>query len=431
MGISSVLNNKEKIIERIIEETGISRDKLDEMIKKKIEEYGGLLTEAGAAFSIARELGVKIEIKQEKEEWTDISKVNEDLGFVNIAGIVKAVTLVKEFDRDGGKGKVVRILVADSSGEIWVVLWNQDAELVEAGKIGPGTIIGVKNGTIRKNLAGELEINVGMRGRVIINPNIDKELPEIEKPKRISELREGMENISIYGKVLAIFPKREFSSGDRTGKVASIIVSDGTEARVVLWGDLADMADKLSIGDIVKIENAYTKENNGKLEIHLNWKSRLVLNPQDAPDLDNISVRKIIRKKISELKPSEFVEVRGVVVHIYPPNIINICPVCGEIVEDICPEHGTSKKTIILNMEIDDGTDVIRGVMFRELAERFLGIKEVTDEEIREGMDRRLGDELVFEGNVKENKLFDRNELHVKSFSQVDLNQEIEMLRGD
>ncbi len=430
--ISSILDNKDMIIERIVKEKGIPREQIEEMIKKRIDEYGGLLTEAGAAFSIARELGVKLELPEIGEEWIDIGKLSEEMGFANIAGVVKAISPVREWEKEGRSGKLARILLADSTGEIWVILWNQDAELVENRKINLGDIIGIKNGNIRRALNGDLEISLGLRGRVIINPNVDKEFPEIQGSRKIGELKDGMDSVSVFGKVLQVFPVKEFTDGERKGKVASLIISDGDEIRVVLWGDNADLVSKINVGDIVKVENAYTKTNNDRLELHVGWKSRVLVNPEDSPDLSNINAKTetIKRKTINNLKSGELVEIRGTVVQVYPPTIITVCPECGEIVDEICPEHGQSRKTLILNLEIDDGTGVLRGVMFRKTAEDFLGVSEVSRESIDEKINDVLGEEMVFRGVVKENQIFDRLELHIREFEALDLTQEIEMIMG-
>ncbi len=426
--VSSILQNKDYIMDRIIQETGMTREELEKRIKEKIEMYGGLLTEAGAAFSIAKELGITLDIPTSSDEYTEISKINEDLGFVNIAGIVKAVSPVKNWEKDDRSGKIARILVADNTGEIWVVLWNDDAELVELGKIKPGTVIAVKNAIIKKRLDGSLELSPGMRGRIIIEPKIEKELPEIPKPKRISELSPG-ETATVYGRITRKFQKKEFETNGRKGIMASMLISDGTQIRVVLWGDHSKILDSANVGDIVKIENGLVKENiNGNLEIHANWASRVLLNPEDSPDLSQVPT--VPRKTISSLKPGEFVEIRGTVVQIYPPTVIKVCPVCGKVVDDVCPEHGKSKKTIILNIEIDDGTGVIRGVLFRDIAERFLGIEDLDSDNIEEKIDSVLGKEFLFIGNISENDVFDRIELTVRDFSEPNLDREIQNAKG-
>ena len=424
---SSPLQNKDYIVDRIVQETGMSREELEKRIEEKIAAYSGLLTEAGAAFSIAKELGVDVDLPVLKEEYTDIGDIKEDLGFVNVTGIVKAVSNIREWKKDDREGKLVRLLLVDKTGEIWVILWNDDAELVEKGKIKIGTILGIKNAMVKTRLNGKLELNIGMRSRIIIDPKVDKEFPQVGETSSISDISEG--KATVYGKVMEKYQKREFESNGRSGKVSSLLISDGSKVRVVLWGDQADLIDSIKLGDTIKVENGTVKRVNDKYEIHVNWDSRVLINPDDAPDLTGVVIE-TKRTHINELKPGETAEIRGTVVNVFPPTIIKICPVCGRVVEDVCPEHGKSKKTIILNIEIDDGTGVIRGVLFRDMAERFLGINDVESDNIDEKVSSALGKELIFYGNVEENKVFERLEMRIRRFEEPDLNQEIQIIRG-
>ncbi len=429
--ISSILDNKEEIIKKITEKTGLPREEIERRIKEKVEEYGGLLTESGAAFAIARELGVQIGAEEQTSVWEDIGKLSEDLGFASVVGVVKAISSTRSWEKEGSSGKVVRMLLADKTGETWVALWNQDAELVEKGQIKVGDIIGIKNGLVRKNIKGEIELSVGMRSRVIIDPKTDKEFPEVGETKSISELKAGDQNVSVFGRVIQVFPRKTFTTGDRTGEIGSMIITDGKAIRVVLWGENAKLVDDIYPGTVVKVENGSVKENNGNLEIHVGWSGRVLIDPDDAPELPELKNGEYERKAISDIEPGDFVEVRGLVAKVYPPTKIRVCPVCGAVVEDICPEHGEGKDTIILNIEIDDGTGVIRGVLFRNLAERFLGLSEITDEEISRGIDKVYGEELIFGGQAKNNELFDRKELHIRYFRPPDIDEEIKRLRGE
>jgi len=57
--------------------------------------------------------------------------------------------------------------------------------------------------------------------------------------------------------------------GDATGIV-----------RVVIWGSQADQVSELKEDMVVKIHNGYVKNNNERKEVHLNDKSKLIMNPE-------------------------------------------------------------------------------------------------------------------------------------------------------
>ncbi len=415
----NILDNKEKIVEKIVSEKGLTKDEIEERIREKVKEYGGLLTEAGAAFSIAKELGVKIDVQTSNNNWVRIKDLKEELGFASVSGVVKMISKVKDWTSGEKSGKVVSLIIDDGTGDIRVTLWNQDAELVNSGKIKLGDIIGIKNAIIKKG-QNRLELSVGMRGRVILNPNVEFEIPSLkENIVKINELSADMDGVSVYGRVIRKFEKTTFKREDGSeGKMASIILGDGTaNARLVLWGANADYVNEISIGDLIKVENANVKDNQGKIELHLGWKGRIIRNPKDHPDISEL----FNKEQIDKLKDGDTAVIRATVVKIYPPTQITICPVCGAIVDELCPEHNQGRKTYIVNAELDDGTGVIRGVMFRRIAEKFIG----------ENLDNRLGEELMFYGKVKMNDLFDRKEFIVQDFEYPNPEEEIRGENGD
>jgi len=77
--VAEILDNADEIIKKIIEK-GMPEPELMEKIKAKQEEYGGLLTEAGAAYSIAREMGIEFE----EEKQIKIKELTDGLNNVNL-----------------------------------------------------------------------------------------------------------------------------------------------------------------------------------------------------------------------------------------------------------------------------------------------------------------------------------------------------------
>jgi replication factor A1 len=104
-----------------------------------------------------------------------------------------------------------------------------------------------------------LEVNVGRGGNV---EHVEKEVPVNLKPHKISEIKAGMNDLNVLGKVLDIGKVRTFARKDgKTGKVANITIGDETgKIRVTLWDSKAE-SPGVNAGDIVEIMNAYAREN--------------------------------------------------------------------------------------------------------------------------------------------------------------------------
>jgi replication factor A1 len=70
-------------------------------------------------------------------------------------------------------------------------------------------------------------------------------LMNLPKKLKINEIKEGMRNVEVVGKVTKVFDVREFTVGEREGKVGSLFIGDETGTiRVTLWGVMADNVKK-------------------------------------------------------------------------------------------------------------------------------------------------------------------------------------------
>ena len=100
-----------------------------------------------------------------------------------------------------------------------------------------------------------------------------------ERRVNIKEIAKGSSFVNILGRVTAIYGVNKFNRNGNEGKVASIVVADETgSVRVAIWDDKIISVlenNKLNEGDIVKLGNGYSKDNNGRIELHLGNKSIL------------------------------------------------------------------------------------------------------------------------------------------------------------
>ncbi len=262
----------------------------------------------------------------------------------------------------------------------------------------------------------------------------------------IKNVVSGMNSATITGKIENIYGPREFETDDGKGKVANLILRDQTgKIRFSLWNKEVEALieeERIGIGDTIKIENGYVKEDNrGQPEIRLG-RSGKVKEPEEELDVEIQSSESGSdgqgRVKIRDLVPGQNGEIRGTVVNIFSKKpFYKTCPECEERVEgDECEECGEVKINMALSVVVDDGSGSIRCVFFRDQAEKFLGIEtdeawEMTEcgekmEEFTGRCDEMLGDEIVVEGRVKMNDFFGMPELLVNSMKDVDIKEEIQ-----
>jgi len=108
---------------------------------------------------------------------------------------------------------------------------------------------------------------------------------KIEYEKRreevpISHLIAGVNDVSIFGMVLDIYPPKSFKRRDGSeGKILKLKIGDGSgEVPVIFWNEKADLIlnEKLKIGDVIKVMHGYVKPGlYSKLEVHVGTKGKI------------------------------------------------------------------------------------------------------------------------------------------------------------
>ncbi|MFH0936357.1 MAG: OB-fold nucleic acid binding domain-containing protein [Candidatus Woesearchaeota archaeon] len=264
---------------------------------------------------------------------------------------------------------------------------------------------------------------------------------DLEQRKiRINKLNFGMRSVDVVGKVIKIYGVREFKKENREGKVANFLIGDETGViRVVLW-DVNHIKEiennNLKENDIVKIKHGYVRDNNSFKELHVGNQGGLFINPEKEFIGEIKKTGDFERKEIKDLKFGENnVTIFGTIVQIFEPRFYNICELCGKKVrleneKNICNEHGLVKGKFapVLNLILDDGSDSIRVVSFREQVEKILKLNEDSilefkykPEKFDETKTNLLGEQVVINGRVTRNEMFDRLEFTAQRVLDVDV----------
>jgi replication factor A1 len=165
---------------------------------------------------------------------------------VTIAGRVIIVYPTKTFTRpQKTEGKVAHLLVADESGKLNIVLWDDKTSFVENGIIKQGQIIRILHGYVREGFNGKLEVHVGSRGNIQISPPTvgDREYPSIAHfVQRVKDLTKPSEETIVEGIVDRMHSVSTFERSDGTlGKVRRLVLRDETgQIPLVLWNNKVD-----------------------------------------------------------------------------------------------------------------------------------------------------------------------------------------------
>jgi ssDNA-binding replication factor A large subunit len=252
---------------------------------------------------------------------------------------------------------------------------------------------------------------------------------------QIKNIYTGMRDVETIGRVILLNDVREFQTESRSGRIGSFVLGDETGTiRVVCWGNQCDKMQSMAQNCIVKIKGGYVRENNGTKEVHLNDRSLLMINPKGESVGEVAYSAQAKRKTIVELQENENnVQILGTIVQAFEPKYYEVCPTCGKRVKMegngfVCDHHSSviPSYAYVLNVFLDDGTENIRVVFFRDQVDRLLnksreimlGLRE-KPEEFEAIKTDLLGNIIKVNGRVVRNQMFDRIELIASS---VDIN---------
>lgn len=253
---------------------------------------------------------------------------------------------------------------------------------------------------------------------------------------KIEELLPGMRKVNIVGKVINIFSVRSFTTKKgEPGKVANLIVADDTSnVKVVLWDTHhISMIERGEIAkdSVIEILNGSMRDN----EVHLGSFSDLKIS---SFVFDNVMSEKIAREKtIIDFRISDSTMVRAFIVQAFEPRFFHVCPNCRKRAVSgaegfLCEEHGKviPEKRALMNLVLDDGTETIRSVVFSD-ALQSLGLNNLEDAEaVMTQINSLLGKELMFFGNVRNNKFFNNMEFIIDEVKQINLDEIIGKLEA-
>lgn len=273
--IERMEENYLRILEKIAEVSGLSREEVERRVEAKRAKLSGLISYEGASQVVAAELGVNFENEKLK-----IDELLPGMRKVNTLGKIINLFPVRTFTtQKGDEGKVLNLVLADDTSNIKVVLWDTNhISLFEDESINNGDVIEISNASMRDN-----EIHLGSFSEVkkskevLENVQTEKKVRE----KRISDFKIG-DSVSVRAYVVQSFEPRFFEVNKDTGRkiteeerqsgvkpekraLINIVLDDGTESiRAVLFHErlkdigLSDLEDTDKI--ILQREDLLGKE---------------------------------------------------------------------------------------------------------------------------------------------------------------------------
>ncbi len=260
-----------------------------------------------------------------------------------------------------------------------------------------------------------------------LNINFDKQVI------KISQMVPGMRKINLIGKIIEMFPVREYHKNGRSGRIGSFILADDTSnIRTVLWDEShIDLIAKGDIGQdsVVEINNASVR--NG--ELHLGSFSEIKISKKIV---ENLVVEKpVLKKPIIDFNVNDNISARAFIVQMFEPRFFEVCSECRKKINELkeCAEHGkvVPERRALLSFVIDDGSDSIRATIFSEVLDKIFSKEELENSELfAVKKNDFLGKEVLVSGQVRRNSMYNVNDFIVSGIDEIDLSELIEELEG-
>lgn len=290
----TVLTEFDELLKKLKEQRPeVTQEQIDQMIQEKKEKIGaGYLTDQGALFLIASDLGVTL-TEQPK---TEVGLKDLPIGAKEITVQTRVMNLSqpKEFSRkDGGTFLLRTMTVYDGDTTGNVKLWDEKANLPGVDQLKPGDLIKIIKAYVKADRDGTPSINVGS-GATIETTNDTSDIPSIDSiTKDVDTLEPDLQNIVVSGTVDGSMKTIRFTnSRGQPAKALNMGLkgSDGNTIRAVIWGkDDAELPAVIAANAKARLLGVRTKGTEQGIEIHGNEST--IIEIEGSQDAQPMTVR--------------------------------------------------------------------------------------------------------------------------------------------
>ncbi|MGI0041380.1 MAG: single-stranded DNA-binding protein [Nitrosopumilaceae archaeon] len=284
----------ESLLNKLLEQKPeLSRSDIQQMINKKKEKIGaGYLTDQGALFLIAADLGASLN-----------EQLKVEMGLKDLYVGAKEITLetrvmnvypAKQFSRKDGSQFFLRTMtVYDSDSRAKVKLWDEKANLPGIENLKPGDLVKIIKAYVKSDMTGTPIINVGS-GSNLETSEIESKIPLLDSiTEDVSEVKENQQNLVVSGILDGNIRMTEFTNfKGQPGKALHLRLKgkNDTITRVVLWNADEKLIPKMiTAGAKTRLIGVRTKKGQQGLELH--GDEGTVIEIEGADEVQPIAVR--------------------------------------------------------------------------------------------------------------------------------------------
>ena len=248
-------------------------DALRRIEEKKRTVGAGYLTDQGALFLVAGEMGVSL---RKEGASSDLTIKDLYIGANDVTVVARVLALYPESNfnkKDGGQGKYRRLVLFDGRDSVRLTVWEEGLEQVAKLGLGVDTLVRVASAYVKQGLDGKPNLNLGRRGRMelLTDERLARKLPSIATLiQQLPALTKEDQFVAVEGVVSSEPRYSEFVRSDGSeGSLFQFGIASGggKETRVVVWSPSAQ--PQLKRGQKVRITSVRSRRSNtGEFELH-------------------------------------------------------------------------------------------------------------------------------------------------------------------
>ncbi len=255
----------------------IQPEELLTLVERKKQESHGLLSDEGAIRLLAQQLSTtSIPVQGVGDQ--RIASLQAGLMDASISGEVASIGELSEFTRrDGSVGRVLRVRLADGSGQVSCAMWDDVGVFFAQQAVSTGSRVRFEHGYTKYGRGGETEFHLGSRSSIQV----------LSVPPAIGGLT-GQVRVSSLPKALGALPSirlrlRKLQPGRTEKGPVQALCEDETGLVIVkFWDDTGGAASAIGEGETLLVEKAYTGERNGLLYVNVGRTSTVTRSDQPA-----------------------------------------------------------------------------------------------------------------------------------------------------
>jgi replication factor A1 len=272
------MDSLDRLLKLVVERSGLDEATIKRLMEEKKSRVGaGYLTDQGALFLVASDLGINLE----PAYTTDLGLTDLYIGAseITVVGRIFTIHPPRTYRRqDGSEGAFRRLVLYDREAFAQLTLWDDKVHLVEELGLRPGDVVRVVKGYVRAGLDGTPTLHLGTRGTLepVQDPDIMGAIPPLSGVVRdVGSVEKPEPHLAVVGRLSSPPRASEYVKRDGSpGRVTYFHLKSerqDRELRVVLWNGEHQEILEAPLNSRVRVIGVRGRlQPHGELELHGN-----------------------------------------------------------------------------------------------------------------------------------------------------------------